>query len=114
MSSYIVKSTNIAVTLERIRELVSGSGGSVKEYRRDLVPSLCNTDNSRIQHFYYCDDREGITVRVFDARFASGNPDRRFRDSPIMLRAEKLGNEGAPVKRGFLRSGIHTKSLLEA
>jgi MoxR-like ATPase len=103
MASYIVKSTDIARTLQRIEEVVSRSAGNVIAYKRDFIPLLQRPENRRIQHFYYCDDFEGISVRLFDPQFATDNRDVRFRDSRIIFRAGKLGKENGPTKAELLR-----------
>src|SRR4051812_41128413 len=71
MASYIVKSSDIGRTLTRIEELVTKSAGTVLTNKRDFVPVLGTETYRRIQNFYYCDDFEGITVRLFDRQFIS-------------------------------------------
>jgi hypothetical protein len=102
MPSFIVKSTDIAVTLQRIEELVTRSGGSIVLYKRDSVRLLQREDYKRIQYFYYCDDANGITVRVYDPQFAN-SPDVRPKDPQIIFRAEKIGKPGETVKSELLQ-----------
>lgn len=110
MSSYIVKAVDIAQTLERIKQVVSRSGGHVSVYNGDVILSLQLPENRHIQNFYYCDDFEGITVRLYDSHFFIENSDARLKYSRLLLRAGQLGNDGGPVKGEILKVWDHCES----
>jgi hypothetical protein len=123
MSSYIVKSTNIAEAMKKLADIVSQSGGSISTYKQDIGPALQSKEYSRIRHFYYCDDREGITVRLFDPEFASQSSDLGFKSSRVIFRAEKLGREDGPAKKELLQTwekyqhpppGVNTNNIESA
>jgi hypothetical protein len=86
-----------------MHELVSRLGGNVIAYEHDIVSLLQRAENRHIEHFYYCDDFGGISVRLFDPQLAGENPDLTFRDSRIIFRAVKLGKEGGPSKTELLK-----------
>jgi len=122
MSSYVVKSTGISQTLERMAELVPRFGGKVIAYKHDIL-SLLHAKNARIQYFYYCDDFGGISVRLFDPQFAAENSDIKFRKSRIIFRAEKLGKEQGSAKAELLQlwddhkeppTGVNTNNMESA
>ncbi len=104
MGSYIVRSRDIAETIKRLDDIARRQGGQVPIYERDIVPLLGRPENRRIQYFYYCDNREGITVRVYDGQFGERNPTLRYRERPVLYRAEELGTEDGPAKREMLRA----------
>src|ERR1039457_5467019 len=103
MPSYIVKSADIGQTLRRIEEIVSRERGRIIAYKREFIPLFQQPENRRIQHFYYCDDHKGISVRLFDPQFVTDNSDLRFRDSRIIFRADQLGKDDSPAKQALLR-----------
>jgi hypothetical protein len=46
---------------------------SIIAYRQDIVRELQLPENRRILYFYYCDNREGISVRLYDPTFAGAS-----------------------------------------
>ena len=104
MSSYVVKTIDIGRTLGRIEEIVARSGGAVITHKRDIVQLLQQPQNRRIQYFYYCDDFEGVSVRLFDTQFAANNPHLSFRQSQVIFRAKRLGSNDGPIKKEILQA----------
>ena len=103
MPSYVVKSADIGESLRRIEEIVTEGGGRIIAFKREFIPLLQKPENRRIQHFYYCDDREGISVRLFDRPFAEENSDLNFRKSRIIFRAGQVGTDDGPLKSKLVR-----------
>src|SRR5438477_9634968 len=67
MGSYVVRTDDISAVIARMEEEKGPAGRLV--YSKELVDRLKEAKFRRIKWFFYCDDREGNTIRVFDGRF---------------------------------------------
>jgi hypothetical protein len=94
MGSYVVKTDDIREVIRQMKEL---KGAGALKYDQDLLNHLMEDEYRRIKWFFYCDDKEGNTIRVFDRQFFE-----RFRsffeEKYVLLRGKNLGNEGKSPK----------------
>ena len=97
LSSYIVRTLDISSLVAKAEQIVARSGGRA-EARKPASHQAALREHPRVQYFYYCDDREGITVRLFDEEISRSYADIFSRKSRVFFRAKKLGDEGGAVK----------------
>lgn len=105
MGSYVVKPHDIR---EVIRKMDSLKGPAKLVYEEDLLNHLMEDEYRRIKWFFYCDDRMGNTLRVFDRQFVEKHA-RSFKKKFELLRGENLGREAAAPKDEMLRLFIDRK-----
>jgi hypothetical protein len=103
VASYVVKAENLRDLIQQIDDLKDPV--ATLDYRLDLVEHLLDPEFRRIKWFFYCDDRTGNTIRVFDRRFLE-----RYRnlfktadtEKHVLLRGKRLGEENGETKRKIL------------
>jgi hypothetical protein len=100
LSSYIVRTLDISSLLAKAEQIVLQSGGELKFVNRSLIAVL--REHPRVQYFYYCDDREGITLRLFDEEISRSYAHVFSRKTKVFFRGKKLGVEGGRVKSELL------------
>src|SRR4051812_30202285 len=99
VGSYVVKTDDIRDLMEQIDGLKPPA--ATLDYKKDLLDRLREPEFRRIKWFFYCDDKDGNTIRVFDSRFLQ-QYGRLFREKHLLLRGEKLGSKGEDLKRRVL------------
>lgn len=99
MGSYVVKADDIRNLIEQIEALKPEA--ATLDYKRDLLDRLMEPEFRRIKWFFYCDDRQGNTIRVFDRHFLQQYA-RLFGEKYVLLRGKNLGNESGDPKRQIL------------
>ena len=65
MSSFVVRIPDMGALMLSWRELLSGATGQKYEYNEQVLRTL--GEWPRIKWFYYCDDQNGNTIRIYDA-----------------------------------------------
>lgn len=100
MGSYVVKSDDIREVIRQM-EVLKGSAGALV-YKQDLLNHLKEIEYRRIEWFFYCDNRQGNTIRVFDRPFLE-KYESSFTEKSVLLRGENLGRESEPPKSEMLR-----------
>jgi hypothetical protein len=63
------------------------------EYKQNLLNHLMEQRYRRIKWFFYCDDKQGNTLRVFDRQFLE-EFGSIFGNTHVLLRGKNLGQEG--------------------
>jgi len=102
-ANYVVKAENLRDLIRQMNDL-KGPVATL-DYRRDLVEHLLEPEFRRIKWFFYCDRRQGNTIRVFDRGFLEsyGNLFKTVdSEKHVLLRGDKLGEENGVTKRGIL------------
>jgi MoxR-like ATPase len=103
MGSHVVKTDDIREVIKQM-EALKGPAATL-DYKQDLLNHLMEDEYRRVKWFFYCDDRQGNTIRVFDRRFLKEYANLfKTVDSEkhVLLRGEKFGKEGDATKRGVL------------
>jgi len=84
-------------------QALKGATGTV-DYKAELVEGLMHPDFRRIKWFFYCDNFEGNSIRVFDRQLVDKYK-HLFRPSEswMLLRGHRLGQENESSKHEMLR-----------
>lgn len=121
MASFIVRIEDLGTFIEKLEQVAK----SLRYKKPELVEILRSPAFRRIKWFYYCDHKEGITLRIFDSEFRKNQPSLFQVPSQyvILEEAEKLGKEEGETKqriRGLFDEkrdpppGVNAKSLESA
>lgn len=97
MASFIVRIEDLSTFVERLQQVAKGF-----RYKRDLIETLRSADFRRIKWFYYCDDLEGITLRILDDKFTKS--ESHLFEVPgqnVILKGENLGSEDQEIKQSI-------------
>ena len=108
MGSYVVKSDDIRNTIAQI-EAAKPPHGTL-DYRPALLDRLAEPDFRRIKWFFYCDDKQGNTIRVFDAAFLEAHG-HLFSEKYVLLRGKNLGEQKLAGKVSAPSSVFLAKSV---
>lgn len=103
MGSHVVKADDIREVIRRMQDYKGPTG--TFDYRMALVEHLLEPEFRRVRWFFYCDDRQGNTIRVFDREFLKkyGNLFKTVdSEKHVLLRGENLGKESDATKREIL------------
>jgi len=103
MGSHVVKTDDIREVIRRMQDH-KGSTGTF-DYRMELVEHLLEPEFRRVRWFFYCDDRQGNTIRVFDREFLKeyGNLFKSVdSEKHVLLCGHDLGEESDATKREIL------------
>jgi MoxR-like ATPase len=104
--SYVVRSNDLAAVVDNWRAL-QGPQNRVFNYKPNLFTYLNSPEFQRIQWFYYCDDRDGLTIRVYDRAFRQQHlADYVDANQYVVLRGEHLGTDGNDVLKGQYRNAF--------
>jgi hypothetical protein len=108
MSSYAVRTPNLPALIEQWKRMAD-EAGEVPRFRvhQRLLDALGGAPT--VQWFYYCDDREGISFKLYDweliARHAAQRRELRGEDDYLIVQGERLGPEGPDtLKERFLET----------
>jgi hypothetical protein len=96
VASYIVRTDRIVDLVDKMRKMAPGATWKIVDGALDLLG-----DGFRhLRHFYYCDDKEGNTIRVYDAGFwdALGGNTAQAREH-VILRGKRVGPSNGDLKR---------------
>ena len=98
MASYVARSENITRVIQQMNRLAEATG--TIEFHPDLIPALTSGENRPLKWFYYCDDRNGITIRLYDEEFRKQHG-RIFQtyETYVILRGKNLGTDRDRTKR---------------
>src|SRR5580704_17668741 len=99
MGSYVVKTDDIREVVRQMESLKSPA--ATLEYKQDLLDHFNEDEYRRVKWFFYCDDRLGNTIRVFDQQFVK-QYGHLFKEKNVLLRGENLGKESESFKREML------------
>ncbi len=105
MGSYVVKADDIAKVIQQITVLIPHT--AKLEALKPLVDNIRQPEFRRIKWFFYCDDKQGNTIRVFDSSFDDKYRALFTKDRHVLLRGKNIGPENAKVKREIL--GLFTE-----
>jgi hypothetical protein len=101
MGSYVVKTNDVREVLGKM-EALKGTAATF-QYKQNLLNHLMEDEYRRIKWFFYCDDDEGNTIRVFDRRFIENfGGSLSASDKPLLLRGKGIGPEGKSPKTEML------------
>ena len=98
MGSYVVKTEDICEVIRR-REALKGPAATL-DYKQDLVNHLREDEYRRVKWFFYCDDKYGNTIRVFDHQFLEEYGS--LLKKKVLVEGKNLGREGEPLKSKML------------
>ncbi len=103
MGSYIVKSANLREVVRQWRQLAQQlKPGHRFDLRESLFDHLEQPQFQRIQWFYYCDNDQGVTIRLYDRAFTAAHNGDYIDQDDCVLRGIGLGDEQDNLKRQML------------
>jgi hypothetical protein len=97
MSSYVARTNDISVVVHKMEEIAKREGGTVK-YAPEMLDVLGRPENRRIKFFYYCDNHQGITVRLYDRKLVEQHPEIICESPRVILRGKGLGEYKGDAK----------------
>jgi hypothetical protein len=101
LGSYVVKTDDIR---EVIRQMGALTGPGKLHYKEDLLDHLMEDEYRRIKWFFYCDNKQGSTIRVFDRHFYEKFQPLFWKTKGYqLLRAKNIGEQDGKAKSGMLR-----------
>jgi MoxR-like ATPase len=99
VGSYVVKADDIQDLIKQIEELRPATARL--NYRKDLLERFTEPEFQRIKWFFYCDDKQGNTIRVFDTGFLK-RYGKILDNEHILLSGNELGNADGDLKQRIL------------
>ncbi len=102
MGSYVVRIDDIAEVIRQM-DVYAGKRGGVLSYNIELIKQLASKEFERIRWFYYCDDRDGNTIRLYDTQFF--NKFNHYYDDSnyrVILRGKNLGSDNEDTKKQII------------
>jgi hypothetical protein len=99
MGSCVVKTDDIREVIRQM-EALKGTASTL-DYKQDLLDHFKEDEYRRVKWFFYCDDRLGNTIRVFDQLLLK-EYGSLFKEKNVLLRGENLGQESESPKSEML------------
>lgn len=101
MASYVVRIDDLQRLVTDWQALVAQRQKPATgrfDYRQQVFVHLCDPQFRRIRWFYYNDNDNGVTIRLYDRAFVAQYPGDFIDNDDCILRGYDLGAEHEPVK----------------
>jgi hypothetical protein len=101
MASFLVQTDDLQPLVKQWKELVQQHQQSAPgsfDYREAVFAHLQEPEFRRIQWFYYNDNENGVTIRLYDRAFFERYPGDFIDTDDCILRGKDLGKEQATLK----------------
>jgi DNA polymerase III delta prime subunit len=110
MPSYVVQSQNVRNLVTGWEQLAHNHNAAQAQFRYEetLFAHLEEARFRRIQWFYYNDNDNGVTIRLYDSDFGVAYPNDFVEGNCVVLRGRHLGPAGGPLK-GAMRALFNTR-----
>jgi hypothetical protein len=101
MPSFIVETSDIGGWISEATKTITSHGGTIRFVANEVLGEL--KQYPRIRYFYYCDDLQGITIRLFDESFWADHKHLTQRKSRVIFRAKNAGTHESALKQSLLK-----------
>jgi hypothetical protein len=108
MASFVARITDMRALLDSWADLLKAAAGSFRSFKANERVFETLDEWPRIQWFYYCDDQNGNTIRLYDSKHFDHfgrddylEKDGREHKERVIMRGENMWGEGNALQDRF-------------